>query len=139
MVYLNFAIVEGNITKDAEVRHIAEGSYVTSFTLANNENFTNSKSETVSKANFIHVEVWGEAFAEKISPYLKKGTPIRVHGKIRSDSWTSDDGTKRERTFIRGTNVDFIKFAGNGKRQIEVRNKDSDLDCIEIIESDENE
>ena len=139
MVYLNFAIVEGNITRDGEVRHIAEGSYVTSFTLANNESFVNSKSETVSKANFIHVEIWGEAFAEKVSAYLKKGTPVRVHGKIRSDSWTSDDGTKKERIFVRGASVDFIKYAGNGNKQVEIRKKDSDLDCIDIIESEEND
>ncbi len=135
MVYLNFAVIEGNITRDAEVRHVTEGNSVTAFTIANNESFMNSKNEEVSKANFIHVEIWGESFAQKVSPHLKKGISVRVYGKIRSDFWISDDGTKKERVFIRGTNLDFVNYSKANGKSANFKQDDDSIDDTVVLKT----
>ena len=136
MTYLNMITLEGNLTKDAEVKNISSNSVVTTFNIAHNESFMDSNKELVKRVFYIGVEVWGESFANKISNYLKKGTCVRVYGKLKCDSWTSDDGTKKERLVIRATNIDFVQYYRQNGKMIDTAKTSQEIDDIEIIETD---
>ena len=133
MNFLNICIVEGNLTKDAEVRAVNQDS-VTTFSIAYNESFTSKERGAVSSVSFFNVEVWGQAFATKIAPLLKKGTSLRVTGKLRQDTWIAQDGTKREKIFIRASTIDFVSYSRpSGVEEIAKREEEV-VDDIEVYD-----
>ena len=133
MNFLNICIVEGNLTKDAEVRAVNQDN-VTSFSIAYNESFTSKEKGLVSTVSFFNVEVWGQNFATKIAPLLKKGTSVRVTGKLRQDTWVAQDGTKREKIFIRASSIDFVSYQRNNNGEDTPRKENEVVDDIEVYD-----
>ena len=137
MNYLNLCIVEGNLTKDAEVREV-NNTKVTLFSIACNESYQSKEKESIKSVNFFQTEVWGEAFANKISPFLKKGTCLRITGKLRQDIWQSEDGSRKERIYIRATSVDFIGLSKKSDKKVFPSQEEEILDDVEVYQEDIN-
>lgn len=66
--------LEGNLTRDAELRYTTNGKAVCSFTVAVND--------STGHVNFVNVEAW-ESRAENIADSLSKGKSVSVDGRIR--------------------------------------------------------
>lgn len=70
---INRVIIEGNLTRDVEMRATASGLAVAGFTVAVNEKRKNAEGEYVDAPVFVKCSLFGTR-AEKLSKYLLKGT-----------------------------------------------------------------
>lgn len=108
---INRVIIEGNLTRDVEMRATASGLAVAGFTVAVNEKRKNAEGEYVDAPVFVKCSLFGTR-AEKLSKYLLKGTKVTIDGKLRYSQWTKDDEKRHELSVI----VDQLEFSG-GKRE----------------------
>jgi single-strand DNA-binding protein len=83
-----FITVRGRLTADPELRFIASGSPVCSFSVAHNSRkFNKSTNEWEdTEATFYRCSLWGGA-AENVAHTLRKGSAVIVHGVYGSRSW----------------------------------------------------
>ena len=89
---LNNVVISGRLTKDPEIRYIAENQVpVLNFTLAIERDFTEENSER--KTDFISVVAWN-GLAKFISGYFGKGGALTVQGRLQTRSWDDHDGKK---------------------------------------------
>ena len=68
---INRVIIEGNLTRDVEMRATASGLAVAGFTVAVNEKRKNAEGEYVDAPVFVKCSLFGTR-AEKLSKYLLK-------------------------------------------------------------------
>lgn len=85
---LNTIILQGRLTKDAEVRYTQSNKAVASFTVAVDRFGKNSETD------FINCVAW-EKTATFIGNYFHKGDMILVQGRMQSRNFEDKDGHKR--------------------------------------------
>ena len=110
---LNKVLLIGNLTRDPELRYVNEGSAVCDMRLAVNRRFRRNDGEMSEETCFIDVVVWGKQ-AENCSQYLKKGRAVLVEGRLKFDSWQTQDGQKRSKHSVVGERVQFMPRSGGG-------------------------
>ena len=95
MASYNRVILMGNLTRDAEVRHLPSGIPVADIGLAVNDRYQDKQSgEWVDRPNFIDCTAFGKS-AESIDRFFKKGSAILIEGKLRFEQW--DDKTSGQK------------------------------------------
>ena len=109
---INITIIEGNATRDAELRTTQSGKKVLTFGIANNQRFGETE-----KTNFVDCSLWGDR-AEKLAPYIKKGTGLFLQGSLDYREWERD-GQKRSKLEL---HVDKLSFKG-GRKDDEAEDK----------------
>lgn len=102
---LNRICIMGRITRDLELRRTQDGTAVTSFTVAVDDDFK-SKATGEKKTYFLDVVAWRHA-AEFVCQYLGKGRMVVVEGKLTVRDWTDKDGNKRTTAEVVADNVYF--------------------------------
>ena len=107
---LNKICIMGRITRDLELRRTQDGTAVTSFTVAVDDDFK-SKATGEKKTYFLDVVAWRQS-AEFVCQYLGKGRMVVVDGKLTVRDWTDKDGNKRRNAEIIADNIYF----GDSKR-----------------------
>src|ERR1700677_2282964 len=105
-MYLNKAIIYGNLTRDPELRSLPSGIQVASFSLATNRVWKDKNGAKQESSDFHNIVVFGRQ-AETVSQYLKKGSAALVEGRIQTRSWDAQDGQKKYRTEIVAERVQF--------------------------------
>jgi single-strand DNA-binding protein len=109
-MYLNKALLYGNLTRDPEVRALPSGQQVATFGLATNRSFRNKEGQQQEQTEFHNIVAFGRT-AEVMGQYLKKGRPVFIEGRIQTRSWESE-GRKNYRTEIVVDNFQFGPQAG---------------------------
>jgi len=106
-MYLNKAIIIGNLTRDPEIKALPSGSKVCTFSIATNRSYKDKDGKKQEAVEFHNIVVFGKV-AELVAQYLKKGSQALVEGRIQTRSW--DDkatSTKKYRTEIVADTVQF--------------------------------
>jgi single-strand DNA-binding protein len=99
-MYLNKAIIYGNLTRDPELKSLPSGSAVVSFGVATNRTWKDKDGSKKEQTEFHNIVAFGRT-AEVIAQYMKKGKPIYVEGRVQTRSWEGkEDGKKQYRTEI---------------------------------------
>jgi len=111
-MYLNKAIIIGNLTRDPEVKALPSGIQVCSFSVATNRVWKDKEGNKKEQADFHNIVVFGRQ-AETAGQYLKKGQSVLVEGRIQTRSWDDKDGQKKYRTEIVADRVQFGPKAGS--------------------------
>lgn len=128
-MYINKAMIYGNLTRDPELKALPSGTQVTNFSIATNRVWKDKDGNNQESADFHNVVVFGRQ-AETVAQYLKKGSSAYIEGRIQTRSWDADDGSKRYRTEIVADRVQFGPKAGGGSapqnNKEESQNNDSD-------------
>ncbi len=115
-VNLNKVFLMGNLTRDPELRHTAQGTSVANFSIAVNRSFKGSDGDFKKETNYFNIIVWGKS-GENCQKYLSKGRPVLVEGRLQNRSYETQDGQKRTVTEIVADNVQFL--GGRGDTQEE--------------------
>ncbi len=144
-MYLNKAIVIGNLTRDPEVRALPSGIKVCSFSLATNRVWKDQNGNKQEAADYHNVVVFGRQ-AETVAQYMKKGSSILVEGRMQTRSWDDKDGTKKYRTEIVADRTQFGPkggaSAGGSNPSVNSnegpRGPEEDMDTIDYPEEDIN-
>ena len=113
-MYLNKAILYGNLTRDPELKALPSGGQVATFGVATNRTYKDKNGQKQEQTEFHNVVAFGRT-AEIIGQYFKKGRPIYVEGRIQTRSWEGkEDGKKQYRTEIVLENFQFGADGGKG-------------------------
>ena len=113
-MYLNKAIIVGNLTRDPEKKALPSGITVTSFSLATNRVWVKDGQKQES-TDYHNIVVFGRQ-AETSAQYLKKGQSVMIEGRIQTRSWDDAEGKKNYRTEIVADRVQFGPKAGGGQQ-----------------------
>lgn len=117
MANLNKVFLIGNLTHNPDLRQTTGGSAVCTLRMAVNRRYTTQRGENRDETLFIDVTVWGKQ-AEACSQYLSKGRPLFVEGRLRQDTWTTNDGQNRSKIKVTAERVQFLG-AGTGATDAE--------------------
>lgn len=113
-MYLNKALVIGNLTRDPEVKALPSGIKVTTFSVATNRVYKDKNGARQEAVDYHNIVVFGRQ-AETSGQYLKKGQSVLVEGRMQTRSWDAQDGSKKYRTEIVADRVQFgPKSGGSG-------------------------
>ena len=74
-MYLNKALVIGNLTRDPELKALPSGISVTTFSIATNRVWKNKEGEKQESVDYHNIVVFGRQ-AETSAQYLKKGSSV---------------------------------------------------------------
>lgn len=105
MYNINMAVVEGNLTRDPELRSLPGGTQVASFSLATNRRWKDANGAPQEEVEYHNIVVFGKQ-AESVAKYLTKGSSALVQGRLKTQSWEKD-GVKQQRTEIVAEDVTF--------------------------------
>lgn len=111
-MYLNKAIIIGNLTRDPELKSLPSGVHVATFSVATNRVYKDKDGVKQEDAQFHNIVVFGNQ-AENTAKYLTKGNSVLVEGRLQTRSW-EQDGVKRYRTEIVADRVQFGPKGGQG-------------------------
>lgn len=112
-MYLNKALIIGNLTRDPELKALPSGIKVCSFSVATNRVWKDKNGAKQESADYHNVVVFGRQ-AETAGQYLKKGQTVMVEGRMQTRSWDGSDGQKRYRTEVVADRVQFGPKGGAG-------------------------
>lgn len=112
MASFNRVVLVGNLTRDVELRRTPQGTAVTDLGLAVNERVKRND-EWVDEANFFDITLWGRT-AEVASEYLAKGSSVLIEGRLKYETWTQEDGTKRSKVKVVGERMQMLGGRGGG-------------------------
>lgn len=97
-MYLNKAMIYGNLTRDPEMKALPSGMQVCTFSVATNRSYNDRDGKRQEAVEYHNVSSFGKQ-AEVIAKYLTKGSGIYVEGRLQTNSWEKD-GVKQYRTEI---------------------------------------
>lgn len=106
-VKMNSVQLVGNLGKNPEVRHTANGNAVANFSVA-----TTTRYKGEEQTEWHNVVVWGK-LAELCGEYLSKGKKVGVVGSLKYGSYEKEDGTKVYKTEVWADNVEFLSPKGS--------------------------
>ena len=138
-MYINTALVYGNLTRDPELRALPSGGQVCSFSVATNRVFKKADGSKQEQVEYHNIVVFGRQ-AETCGQYLRKGSGVFVEGRLQTRSWEGEKG-KQYRTEIIAERIQFgprsagIGAASAAGEELPVAPKE---DVIEYPEEDIN-
>ena len=107
MANFNKVLLIGNLTRDPQLSYLPSQTAVVDFGLAVNRKWTSKEGEKKEDTCFVDCSAFGR-LAENISKYLTKGSPLFVEGRLSFNSWTAQDGTKRNKLKVTVENFQFL-------------------------------
>jgi single-strand DNA-binding protein len=111
---VNKAMLIGRLGKDPEVKYMPDGTMVTNFTLATDEQWKDKNGEKVQKTEW-HRIVTYRKLAEICGNYLVKGKLVFIEGRIQTRSWEDKEGVKRYTTEIIANDMKMLDSKGQNK------------------------
>lgn len=109
---VNKVILIGRLGADPEVRYTQDGTMVTNFRLATDEQWKDKSGEKVQKTEW-HRVITFRKLAEICGNYLAKGRLVYIEGRIQTRSWDDRDGNKRYTTEIVASNMQMLERKGD--------------------------
>ena len=112
MINLSQIIIDGNLTRDPELRKTPNDKMVTNFRVAVNHEWGNKDGN--KSVSYFPVECWGK-LAENCQEYLTKGSKVTVQGELREDRWLDSEGKQKSKLKVLARSVRF-DFTGKNKQ-----------------------
>ncbi|MDB9777022.1 single-stranded DNA-binding protein [Alphaproteobacteria bacterium] len=98
---VNKVILLGNLGGDPEVRSMANGGRLASFSLATSTKYRNKETqEMVDKTEWHRVNIFNEKLADICEKYLKKGSKIYIEGQLQTSKYTDKNGVEKFSTAV---------------------------------------
>ena len=101
---MNKVFINGNLTKDMEVKVLQNGNYIGKFTVANTVGFGDKK-----KTYFIPCTLFGKR-VESLEKLLLKGAGVMVEGQLDVSSVKDDQGNWKNYTNVVVTEIEITRF-----------------------------
>lgn len=101
---MNKVFINGNLTKDMEVKVLPNGNYVGKFTIANTVGYGDKK-----KTYFIPCTLFGKR-VESLEKILVTGAGVSVEGQLDYTSVKDEQGNWKNYTNVIVTEIEITKF-----------------------------
>lgn len=106
-MYINKAILVGNLTRDPELKSLPSGQKTCSFSIATNRTWKDTDGNKQESVDYHNIVCFGKQ-AEVIAQWMKKGSQMYVEGRMNTRSWDDKEtGKKVYKTEIIAENVQF--------------------------------
>ena len=102
---LNVCTIMGRLTRDPELRRLANGKAVVNVSIACDRDFA-PKDGGERETDFIDIVIFGST-AEFFSKYFSKGQMAIFSGRLQIRTWTDKDGNKRRNAEVIADSVYF--------------------------------
>lgn len=118
MPSFNKVLLMGNLTRDPQLKHLANSTVVAEFGLACNRRYRTAAGEDKEEVAFVDCTAFGRQ-AETIGQYCTKGKLLFLEGRLKYDTWEAkgaDDktgGGKRSKLSVVVENFQFIGGKGD--------------------------
>lgn len=89
----------GRLGKDPEVKNLASGKMMATFTLATSDRYKTANGDKVEDTQWHNLVAWGKT-AEIVAEFLKKGNEAAIEGKLVHRSYITNSGEKKYITEI---------------------------------------
>jgi single-strand DNA-binding protein len=96
---LNKIMLIGNLGRGPEIRYTANGTPVTTFSLATSRQWVGSDGERHEATEWFNVVTWQE-LAEICHQQLSKGSRVYVEGRLQTRAWDGPDKQRHFRTEV---------------------------------------
>lgn len=104
----NKVIIIGNLARDVELKYLPSGMAIGSGSIANTQKWKDKNTNEMKEDTcFIDFKIFGKS-AESLNPYMKKGKKFLLEGRLTQESWTDQNGQKRNKHSILVDKVDFM-------------------------------
>lgn len=113
MASFNRVILMGNLTRDPELRYTGSGMAIAKLGLAVNDRRKSPSGEWVDETTFVDVTLFGRQ-AEISGEYLTKGASCLIEGRLKLESWETNDGQKRSKLVVIGDRMQLLGGRGGG-------------------------
>jgi len=110
---LNKVLLIGNVGRDPEVRYLEgnagaqNATKVASFTLATTERYRDRGGELRENTEWHNIVAWRNS-ADLAEKFIRKGMQIYIEGKLRTRSWTDQQGVKKFTTEVVVDNIQLL-------------------------------
>lgn len=102
---LNQVVLVGRLTSDLEAKELEDGKKVTNMTLAIPRSFKNADGEY--ETDFVECTLWNN-IAENTAEYCKKGDIVGVKGRLQTNNYEKEDGSKVFKLDVVAEKVTFL-------------------------------
>ncbi|OQC73238.1 MAG: Single-stranded DNA-binding protein [Deltaproteobacteria bacterium ADurb.Bin002] len=113
-IMVNKAILIGRLGKDPEVKYLPDGTMVTTFRIATDEQWKDKNGEKVQRTEW-HQIVTYRKLAEICGNYLVKGKLVFIEGRIQTRNWEDKEGVKRYTTEIIANDMKMLDSKGQAR------------------------
>jgi len=113
-VGFNKVIMQGNITRDCELRYSTGGSAIAKTAIAVSRKFT-SNGEKKEETCFVDVTFFGRS-AEVANQYLLKGSSVLIEGRLVHEQWVDNENNKRSKHSIISESMQMLGSKDDGQR-----------------------
>jgi single-strand DNA-binding protein len=100
---VNKVILAGRLTRDPEMRALANGKHVTQFSVATTEYAGNGK----ERPEYHNIVTW-DRLAEICGRYLGKGQQVAIEGRVQTRTWDDEKGLRHWKTEIVAGTVEML-------------------------------
>ncbi|MBM3189925.1 MAG: single-stranded DNA-binding protein [Chloroflexi bacterium] len=108
-------IIVGNLGRDPEMRYTADGTPVTSFSVAVNRRWTDASGQQQERTVWFRVAAW-KRLAETCNQFLTKGRQVLVEGEIQEPrTYQGRDGQWRASLDVTAFTVRFLGTRGEAQ------------------------
>ena len=116
MADLNKWIGSGRVTRDTELRHTPSGTAVADVGLCSNRVWYSKDNGKQEEPTFLDITLWGKQ-AENLAQYLTKGAFVTVEGRLKLDTWETDEGVKRSKLKVVAENINLGPRASSDRNE----------------------
>ena len=102
---LNSILLEGNLTRDPELRYTPKGVPLCTLMVGSHRTYK-LEGERHEEVSFIETTTSGK-LATVCAEHLTKGRGVRVVGRIKQERWEDADGLARSKVVIVAEHVEF--------------------------------
>lgn len=114
---LNNVTIAGRLTRDPDLKYINSGRAVCTVSIANTQYYKDKQGERKENTTFVDATVWDKS-AEFIGENLKKGRPVIIEGRLKSESWEDrDTGQKRSKIAIAASRITPLDWPEGSKSE----------------------
>jgi len=104
---VNRVVLTGRLTADPELRYTQTGRARTRFSIAVNRQYRDQDGNLQEETVFVPIVVWGPQ-AESCANYLHKGRQVAVDGRLRIDTFETQEGERRKVVEVIAQQVEFL-------------------------------
>lgn len=114
---LNQTVLVGRLVREPEVKELEDGKKVSNMTLAIPRSYKNENGEY--ETDFVDCVLWN-GVAQSTAEYCHQGDVLGVKGRIQTDTYETEDGTKKKVTQVIAEKISFLSSHSKDREETEV-------------------
>ena len=108
----NYVNIQGNVTRDAELKYLGSGMAICKFSVAVNEGKKKPDGTWENIPSYFDVVCFAK-LAERVAPVAVKGKRLDISGHLKQDRWESSDGKTQSRVNIIADDISIASILGS--------------------------